>query len=378
MLSFSDSVASRAGANFGMVDIQSDLFTSFYEALRALPSVDVMSLSDVTQPGGGLGQGRDRHRSIIVTSGDISLELIPIIRREVFPRDARLILWDLQQRMKTMDPGQTFQVPVVIAQGVSAGARSILREAGASYYDLTGSIYLLAKGLYLFVDKPAPKRLVKLSQALFSGLRRRIVHRLLEHPETWFSVADLADRAGASTATTSQTLLLLEKHEWVEASGRGPTKRRRLLNPGSLAEAWAESRRLERHKTAHLFTVPTNLQERSFAAVLAEHCAHKGWIYAFTDLVAGQLHLGRELNVQRMTCYMAVNENVDNLLTEIGSMRSGKGNLTVVPMPNDPSWIECVTVEEIRIVDPIEVYIDLIADGETAVALEIRKSLLPF
>lgn len=378
MYNFSNTIALLARVIHGMVDDQSDLITTFYEALRALPSIEVVMLNDASGAGIEMQTGRRRYRTVVITSGAIVLELVPIIRREVFPRDARMILWDLQQIRKTIGQNQASQVPIVIAQGISAGARSLLREAGTSYYDLTGSIYLLSQGLYLFVDKPAPKRLVKLSQALFTGLRHRIIHCLLEHPDTWFSVTDLACRSGASTATTSQTLLLLEKHDWVETSGRGPTKRRRLLNPGSLADAWAEARRLERRTTAQRYSVPTSLLGKPLAVTVAEHCVRNARIYAFTDLIAGQLHLGRALTAIRVTCYLAVNESSDDLCRELGGVRDDSGNLIVIPMPNDPSWMESVIVENFRIVDPIESYIDLMADMETALAAEIRETFLGF
>jgi hypothetical protein len=55
----------------------------------------------------------------------------------------------------------------------------------------------------------------------------------------WFGVHEIAERAGVSPATASETLIAVERREWVEVRGAGPSKERRLNNPRALLDAWS-------------------------------------------------------------------------------------------------------------------------------------------
>ena len=70
-------------------------------------------------------------------------------------------------------------LPVLIAESISPGAKELLRAERVGYYDSGGSLYLPARGAYLYVDRPPPKSLSRSMRTLFTGRRAQVLHGLL-------------------------------------------------------------------------------------------------------------------------------------------------------------------------------------------------------
>ena len=111
---------------------------------------------------------------------------------------------------------------------------------GGSTTDSGGSLFLPARGMYLYIDKPMERVLSRSLRSLFSRRRAQVVHALLTRPRNWFGVIPLAKRAGVSPATASQVLTELERLDWMVSRGRGPNKERYLNEPAALLDEWAK------------------------------------------------------------------------------------------------------------------------------------------
>ena len=70
--------------------------------------------------------------------GGEKLRLVIEAKRKVaFPRDARELVWRLRDYLRRF-PDDARVVPVIAAQSLSPGARSLLRDEGVGYFDLGG------------------------------------------------------------------------------------------------------------------------------------------------------------------------------------------------------------------------------------------------
>lgn len=156
-------------------------------------------------------------------------------KREVFPLQAREILWQFRNHLQ----GNSEVTPFVLAKSVTGAARELLKAEGLGFYDSTGTLFLPTEGAFVFVDKGLPKSRSTGERKLFAQRRSQAVHALLREPSRWFGVNDLAQAAEVSPATASEVLGLLDKLEWVKARGQGPAKERQLTEPRQLLDGWA-------------------------------------------------------------------------------------------------------------------------------------------
>ena len=74
-------------------------------------------------------------------------------------------------------------------------------------------------------------------RSLFTGRRAQVVHGLLVRHQDWFGVKDLAEQTLVSSATASQVLTEMERFDWLESRGQGPSKQRHLRQPAALLDA---------------------------------------------------------------------------------------------------------------------------------------------
>src|SRR5690606_14688653 len=116
--------------------------------------------------------------------------------------------------------------------------RDILREEGVGFYDLGGTLYIPAKQAFVFIDRPAPRKKARAFDSIFQGQKARVVHAVFERRHDWLSVKQVAEETEVSPATASATLTEMERREWVDVEGAGPSKLRRLRSPRPLLDAW--------------------------------------------------------------------------------------------------------------------------------------------
>ncbi len=205
-----------------------------------------------------------------------------------YPRDIRQAVWVLQQYQRAQ-PDKEY-VPVVIAQYLSPGARTALREQGIGYYDGGGNLYLRYGTSLIDIERPPQKSPPRNMMSIFAGAREQVVHCLLQttrwEKDRWFAGAEIAAQAKTSSFTVSQTLRELEQLEWVESKGAGPNLRRRLIRPGQLLDAWADAWRARKVQSTSwfLFTARPQLLPLTISEKL-DKSGLSGW--ALTGAAAG-------------------------------------------------------------------------------------------
>src|SRR6202030_462991 len=162
--------------------------------------------------------------------------LLVEVKKSVYPRDVREVLWTIRRFMNDarVPEGTRVIVPLLAAESISPGAKELLKSENVGYYDTGGSLFIPARGAYFYVEKPPPRTLAKSVRILFKGKRSRVLHALLHGHTEWFGVKELAKLAKVSPATTSETLTALERFDWLASRGQGPSKERRLAEPGML------------------------------------------------------------------------------------------------------------------------------------------------
>lgn len=221
-----------------------DLLHQFVAELRAATSMALEQQETEVPFATDGGTGRiDAQLRMTLPTGD-AVELAVEMLRAGYPRDVRQAVHTLHA-YQAAKPGSTVPVELcVLADYLSPGSRTELTQAGINYYDRTGSMRF-KHCTYLVVKEREPRhRPVRRAVKLFSGAREQVVHALLEHwrkteGREYISGAELAGHAHTSTYTVSLTMQELEREDWVETTGKGPSQRRRLRDAAGLLDAWA-------------------------------------------------------------------------------------------------------------------------------------------
>ncbi|MBI6574733.1 type IV toxin-antitoxin system AbiEi family antitoxin [Pseudomonas viridiflava] len=180
------------------------------------------------------------------------------VKRDVYPRDIRGAVWSLNKYMRYQNHSHD-AIGMLAAGSLSPGARAELKAENIAFFDLGGSLHLRHETWLISINKP-PKRLKNYSRSidLFTDARGSVVHALLMHANAWLTGAELAEQAETSSYTCSLVLQELTLREWVESSGGGPSKRRMLIRPEKLLDAWAEKWQERKEKQTKWYTFVEN------------------------------------------------------------------------------------------------------------------------
>ena len=351
----------------------------FVEALRALPEVRAE-----WEPGHPRGirsdRGHDAEVGLRVAGKPVTL-LIEA-KKALYPRDVREILWRLKdyRRGRPGKPQAREVVSVLIAESISPGAKELLRDEHVGYYDSGGSLFLPARGVYLYVDKPPPRSLSRFLRSLFSARRAQVLHALLTRHEDWFSVTSLAARAKVSPATASQVLTELERFDWLESRGRGPRKQRHLCEPAALLDAWTRQLATMRPPTLHRYYVPA-VQADSLVDKIDHVLTAHAVDYALTHEAAGQRYAPFLSRISQVRCRILMSPAADGAIGELGARAVSEGfNLAVIEagLPGDLLFRE--RVDGSWLASPIQVYLDLLRSEGRAkeMAEHLRRERIRF
>jgi hypothetical protein len=283
-----------------------------------------------------------------------------------FPRDAREAIWQLRNYLAHNDLGSYPAVPVLMAETISPGAREMLRDERIGYFDSSGSLFIAARGLYLRIDKPASRKQSRSLNNLFAGRRAQVLHAVWVTKPDWFGVHEIAERAGVSPATASETLIAIERRDWVEVRGAGPSKERRLSSPRSLLDAWSSFQGSVKPKAVRHYYVrsmaPPDLQRR-----LDHACEIEGVPYELTGISAGQIHAPYLSSVSQVTCRLPAGRGMHAVLDAIEARPVRDGwNLGVHELKLDDELRFRQRIDDLWVADPLQTYLDLLQSGGRA------------
>lgn len=336
-----------------------ELIERFLDALRALP--EVCAELEPNPPHDPRAAVRTDARVGIKVAGK-PLTLLIEVNKTLYPRDVREILWRFRavSHMTLESAVASEMVLAVIAESISPGARELLRDARVGYYDSGGSLFLPARGLYLYVEKPVTKALSKSLHNLFSRRRAQVLHALLAGTEDWFGVVALAQRAGVSPATVSQVLMELERYDWVVTRGRGPAKERNLREPGALLDAWVKQLAVMQLPTMRRYYVPGVRTEGLIAGIDRVFAARR-LEYAITHEAAAQRYAPYLSRVSQVRCRLVTSLAAEEAIAAVGGRRVNEGtNLAVIEAASPGELLFRERVNGAWLASPIQVYLDLV------------------
>ncbi len=356
---------------------EQQLIARFLDALRELPEVEA-SL-DRWEPTGAHDRGYDAQVDLHVAGR--SFVLLLEAKKAVFPRDVRQVIWQLQAASHGKPAGHGEKpLPLLVAESISPGAKELLRSERVGYYDSGGSLYLPAPGAYLYIDKPPPKALTKSVRTLFSGRRAQVLHALLVEHQSWFGVTELAQQAMVSPATASQVLTELERFDWLEARGQGPSKERYLREPASLLDAWAKQLATIRPPALRRYYVPGTKADTLAARIGRAFDAHDVQ-YEVSHEAAAQRYAPFLSNVSQVRVRVLIGANADAAIGDLDARVVNEGaNLGVVEAKSPGELLFREQMDGLWLASPIQIYLDLLrGEGRSKeMAEHFRKERIGF
>ncbi|WP_374469546.1 hypothetical protein [Phenylobacterium sp.] len=281
------------------------------------------------------------------------------MKQTAFPRDVREMLYRLLQLGDSYDGRRI--LPMVIANSLSAGARQEIREAGAGYFDLSGSLYLPADPAFVFIDRPPRKAQAKKLATVFHGRKAAVVRVLFSRRDEWISVKEISDAAAVSPATASETLTELERREWVEAQGAGPTKQRRLTSELAtvVLDAWTQDVVSRPPSRWRRYFVPAEAQQ--MVVMIGEAARDAGARYAITGEAAAQTYTPHLTSLSLVRCRMTLDAHGAEVLNRLGARAVGEGwNLAIHDSRNPSDFSDSRQIDGVCYASPLQVYLDLL------------------
>ncbi len=353
------------------------LIARFVDALRELPEVD----ADLQhcEPASKQGdRGHDAQVDLHVAGK--SFVLLIEAKKTVFPRDVRQVIWQFREASHGRLTGQGEPLSLLVAESISPGAKELLRSERVGYYDSGGSLFLPAPGAYLYIDKPPPKTLAKSVRALFSGRRAQVLHALLVQYRDWFGVTELAQQAMVSPATASQVLTELERFDWLESRGQGPSKERHLREPAALLDAWAKQLASIRPPTLRRYYVPSAKADTLPMRIGEAFDAHDAQ-YAVSHEAAAQRYAPFLSSVSQVRTRVLIGADAEAAIGDLGARFVTEGaNLAIIEAKSPGELLFREKVGGLWLASPIQIYLDLLrGEGRSKeMAEHFRKERIGF
>lgn len=341
-----------------MANIEPELVESLRDSLAAVPDAHLGEISWEA----GIG-GRLRPDAILdAVVADRELAFVVETRGDVYPRDAREIVWQLKRYLQELDTSNRRYVPMIVARSVSEGARDFLQEEKVAYHDLSGSLFFSVDETFVLIARPKPKRAKRRDVNVFKGTRAQVLHALFDRSGEWITGSEIADYAGVSPATVSETFKDLERRDWLDVRGEGPAKRRRLIRPDDLLDAWRDSILAGRAKKRSRYYVP-RMKPEGMAREIERENYYDDFDLEFTGQFAAQAYTPFLSNVSDLTVRAFGKRTRDWLISILGAREVSEGaNLVVIDgKPNKHHYRKPDEAEHL-LASPLQVYLDLLED----------------
>jgi hypothetical protein len=318
--------------------------------------------------------------TIDLAVADRSVTLLIELKTTVYPRDIREILWQLSRAPNADMYRRTDNViPLVAAESISMGARELLKAENIGFFDTGGSLFIPAKGAYLYVERPVPKTVEKSIRSFFTGKRSQVLHALLVKHRDWMGVTELSHLAEVSPATASETLKGLERMEWVSSRGHGPSKERQPIDAARLLDEWRTQILASRRPLARRRYYVPGRDSGKLADQLADLCESARVEYALTQEVGAQHYAPFLSSISRVACRMAPGKGADEIVARLDARVVSEGaNLDIIETKSRGEFLFKELRGSLWLASPVQVYLDLLrGDGRSRdMAEHLRKEVL--
>lgn len=354
-------------------NIEPELLKSLSDSLEAVPNAHLGEISWEA----GIGDRLRPDAILDAVVADREIIFVIEVRGDVYPRDAREIVWQLKRYLRELDSSNRRYVPMIIARSVSEGAREFLQEEQIAYHDLSGSLFLSVDETFVLLERPKPKRAKRRAMNVFKGTRAQVLHALFDRPGEWVSASEIAEDAGVSPATVSETFKDLERREWLEVKGEGPAKRRRLIRPDVLLDTWRDSILASRASKRARYYVP-RMKPEDMAHEIKSGNYYDDFDLEFTGQFAAQFYTPYLSNVSDLTVRTFGKRTHDWLVTTLDAREVSEGaNLVLIDAKPNKNRHRMHDEIERLMASPLQVYLDLLEDRgrskEMAEHLRLQK-----
>lgn len=332
-----------------------ELVEAMCEVLAALPDTVVRHLE--REPNLG-GRGRpDALVDISIRGHDF--QLVVEAKKELFPRDIHHNIWQLQTYSESRQLAGE-QVPMLLARAISKGARDILQTEQVGYFDSGGSLFLPSKTAFVLIDRATPKKARRRLDSIFRGKRAQVLQAIIAAWPDWVSVKELAEKSGASPATTSETLTEMERRDWLEVEGAGPAKLRRLKGRGPVLDEWSRIVANQKRPKLERYYVPASNSE-NLARRLDHACRETGAPYAVTAEAAAQAYAPYLTNISQLKCRIRKGRAQTEALRLLDARPVSEGwNLGIIDSPASQDVAIGEEISGICYAPCVQVYLDLL------------------
>ncbi|MFC2971006.1 type IV toxin-antitoxin system AbiEi family antitoxin [Azotobacter bryophylli] len=355
------------------------LISAFAQAVKDATGSTLTEIR--TNPMGGLSEP---DAIGLLDTPDGAWPLVFSIKKDVYPRDVRDAMWDLQSQQSRMkNPSEV--VLIMLADHLSKGAREELKSRGMSFFDSSGTLFLKHRNWLINIEK-AKSSTKGISRELdvFKGSREMVVHALLHMGRDWFHGQEVVDMSKTSGYTVSTVLQELEKFGWVESQGEGRHRTRRLVKPTELLDAWAKVWVQRKQATTRWYFFcqnPKRLVEELASNI--DMYRHMDWdrdrtTCAFTGAVAANRLSPLLTHVD--IAELIVSSNSDELARRIGLKPAEKGaNVVLIERSGASELFQQYSQEDDAwFASPFIQYLDLLnGRGRNAeLAAQLRNDIL--
>lgn len=318
----------------------------------------------------------------LLDTPDETWPLVFAIKKDVYPRDVRDAMWDLQGYQSRMeDPSEV--VLVMLAEHLSKGAREELRSRGLSYFDSSGTLFLKHRKWLINIEKAkSTTRETSRELDVFKGARENVVHTLLCMDRDWFHGHDVVYMSKTSGYTVSTVLQELEKFGWVESQGEGRHRMRRLIKPTELLDAWAKAWVERKHVTSRWYYFCQNpkrlVEDLALDLDVTAGRSKEKSNFAFTGAIAANRL--SPLLTQIDVAELAISSSAEELAKNVGLKPAEKGsNVILIERSGASELFQQYSQQEgAWFTSPFIQYLDLLnGRGRNAeLAAQLRRDIL--
>jgi hypothetical protein len=285
-------------------------------------------------------------------------QLLVEAKREAFPRDVRETVWQLRNYLAHLPSDGGEIIPFFVARAISPGARQILREEGVGFYDLGGTLSIPAPNAFVYIDRPPPRKTQKIFDSVFQGQKARVVMAVFERRREWLSVKELSETTEVSPATASSTLTEMERREWVDVEGSGPSKLRRLRAAEAVLDAWQNYILEQKPPKLGRYYVPVP-DVQALSERLDRACG--GSDYAVTAELAAQAYAAHLSSISQIKCRIVPGPQQKQILDRLDARPVSEGwNLGVIETRARGDVTVGERIDGVALAPPLQVYLDLL------------------
>lgn len=287
---------------------------------------------------------------------------------------AQFVIGAIENLTKNFEKVAENVIPVVAVPFMGETGRRLCAEKKVSWLDLSGNANITAPGLRIYVEgKPNKFKSVGRPKDVFAPKSSRITRHLLINPERYITQRELTNETNLDEGLVSRVVREMEKSGLLERDSSGGGVRPQ--DPDILLDVWREKYTFSKHRLIKGFVAErtSNLAVKNLVETFEINKVN----YAVTGLSAAWLVSGFA-NYRTSSIYLT-EEPSEELLKKAKFTKQEKGSNVWLVVPNDEGVFDGASYREnVRLVHPVQIYLDLQGHPERAkeAAERIREEFL--